>query len=175
MRLALKALFFTLLVPGTVTVLIPWLILGRPGVDAIPRLTPLRIFAVVVGSCGAGALLHCVRGFASYGKGTLAPVQPPELLVTRGLYRFNRNPMYLGVLAVLFAEFLFFERSGLVIYMAAMLACFHLFVVLYEEPRLTRQFGDRYRAYCRAVPRWGLSRRPFAHEKSSIDKRDTTP
>jgi protein-S-isoprenylcysteine O-methyltransferase Ste14 len=163
MRLALKALFFTLLMPGTVTVLIPWLILGRPGVDAIPDLTPLRIFAVVVGSCGAGVLLHCIWGFASYGKGTLAPVQPPELLVIRGLYRFNRNPMYLGVLTILFAEFLFFERSDLLIYMSVILTCFHLFVVLYEEPHLKRQFGKRYLAYCRSVPRWGLTRHPFAH------------
>jgi protein-S-isoprenylcysteine O-methyltransferase Ste14 len=38
---------------------------------------------------------------------------------------------------------------------------FHLFVVLYEEPALTPQFGESYRAYRRAVPRGGFTTRPF--------------
>jgi protein-S-isoprenylcysteine O-methyltransferase Ste14 len=149
--------------PGTVTVVIPWLILGRPAIEGTHEFTPLRILAVVVGSCGAGVSLYCILVFAYYGKGTLAPVQPPEVLVIRGMYKFNRNPMYLGVLTVLFAEFLFFERSDLFIYVSVIFICFHLFVVLYEEPHLSRQFGDQYLAYCRAVPRWGLARQPFAN------------
>jgi protein-S-isoprenylcysteine O-methyltransferase Ste14 len=41
------------------------------------------------------------------------------------------------------------------------LVLFHLFVVLYEEPTLTSQFGESYRVYRRAVPRWGFRTRPF--------------
>ncbi len=46
-------------------------------------------------------------------------------------------------------------------YALLVLILFHLFVVLYEEPVLESQFGESYRAYRRAVPRWGFTTRPF--------------
>jgi protein-S-isoprenylcysteine O-methyltransferase Ste14 len=156
-RLMVKAVLFTLLFPGVVTVLVPYLILGSPTIEAWPELSLARTLAAVVGMIGGVVLLQCIWGFAFYGKGTLAPISPPELLVTRGPYRYARNPMYLAVLSVLAAESLFFRNSALLMYAVITFFCFHLFVLLYEEPHLRNQFGQQYLDYCRRVPRWGFT------------------
>jgi len=53
-------------------------------------MSPIRV--------GAGVLLWCIRDFAVVGRCTLSPVAPPKHLVARGLYRYVRNPMYVGVI-----------------------------------------------------------------------------
>jgi protein-S-isoprenylcysteine O-methyltransferase Ste14 len=107
-QLIFKAIFFTLLMPGAVTIFVPFLILSGSPIEKWPALLALRVFAILVGVIAGGILLHCIWEFAFYGKGTLAPIHPPEGLVVRGLYRYTRNPMYLAVLVVLLTETLFF-------------------------------------------------------------------
>ena len=112
-------------------------------------------------------LLRCVWDFFATGKGTLAPIDPPRFLVVQGLYRFTRNPMYNGVVALILGEAGLFRSVALVEYALLVLVLFHLFVVLYEEPALESQFGEAYRAYRRAVPRWGFTTRPFQESTGS--------
>jgi protein-S-isoprenylcysteine O-methyltransferase Ste14 len=153
MTLLLKSIFFTVLFPGTVTAVVPYLILsgrlagasGRAGVWHWLGLAPIAI--------GAGILLRCVWDFAARGRGTLAPVDPPKELVVSGLYRYVRNPMYVGVLSVLLGEALFFRSNALLVYAAGFWTTTHLFVLLYEEPVLRRKFGESYQRYCRTVNR----------------------
>ncbi len=163
LQLIAKATFFTVLMPGTVTIVVPYGILGSPEISQ--ELLGFRIVACVVGFTGMGVLLHCIWGFASFGGGTLAPLDPPKTLVVRGLYKHTRNPMYLSVLTILLAESLFFQSQDLLLYAGIVFGCFHLFVHLYEEPRLRRQFAGKYLEYCRAVPRWGISLRSFDDRK----------
>lgn len=148
--LLLKNLLFTLLVPGTVGVYIPVTIARRP--------TPGSGLAVAGGLAVVflGALVYawCVWDFASFGRGTPAPVDAPKKLVVRGLYRYTRNPMYVGVLTVIVGWSLFFQDSRLVGYALVVGACFHLFIVLYEESHLLAEFGEEYAAYRSRVPRW---------------------
>jgi protein-S-isoprenylcysteine O-methyltransferase Ste14 len=148
--LFLRSLFFVVLLPGTVTILVPrWLLAGAHaawGVRAAVALAPI--------AAGAAILLRCVWDFARRGRGTLAPVDPPKQLVVSGLYRHVRNPMYVGVLAVLLGEALFFASVAVLVWAAIFFAVVHLFVVLYEEPSLERRFGDSYARYRRAVRRW---------------------
>lgn len=160
--LAFRAVLFTILLPGTTLVVIPYALLPRTGVVAVPPLSFLTIAASVLGMLGAGTLLYCIWGFAAHGRGTLAPIDRPKVLVVRGLYRCARNPMYLSVLAVMLSEALFFRSTALLIYAGLGFIAFHLFVTYAEEPQLRRRFGQAYDDYCQAVPRWGIASRPFS-------------
>jgi protein-S-isoprenylcysteine O-methyltransferase Ste14 len=152
MTLLLKSIFFTVLLPGTVTVVVPYFILtGRSEGEIGGVWHGLGLFPIVI---GAGILLRCIWEFAVLGRGTLAPVDPPKELVVRGLYRYVRNPMYVAVLSVLLGEALFFGSNALLIYAAGFFVTTHLFVLLYEEPVLRRKFGESYQRYCRTVNRW---------------------
>jgi protein-S-isoprenylcysteine O-methyltransferase Ste14 len=146
-----KTLLFTLIVPGTVVVLVPHWIRAAAG-DA-PASAWLRALAVIPALAGLAVYLWCARDFAR-AAGTPAPIDPPKELVARGLYRYSRNPMYVGVLAMVAAQALWFASGSLWLYAAALFAAFHSFVVLYEEPTLARSFGAAYRHYLETVPRW---------------------
>jgi protein-S-isoprenylcysteine O-methyltransferase Ste14 len=149
----LKTMLFTLIVPGTVTVLIPrWLLASFP-----PWPLPLGIFSfagLLLLLLGAAIYLWCAWDFTFSGKGTPAAFDPPKELVVKGLYRYVRNPMYLGILAVLLGEACWFAAGRLLVYALIVAVSFHLFVTLYEEPHLRKKFGATYRNYCAAVPRW---------------------
>jgi protein-S-isoprenylcysteine O-methyltransferase Ste14 len=159
--LAIRSILFLFLIPGTVTVYIPIQILRNTGHLVAPALSIGSVLAACVFLVGAAVLLRCVWDFFSAGRGTLAPFDPPRRLVARGLYRFTRNPMYNGVLLVLAAEAWLFRSVALFGYAVLMFTLFNLVVFLYEEPMLESQFGESYRAYRRAVPRWGFTIRPF--------------
>jgi protein-S-isoprenylcysteine O-methyltransferase Ste14 len=164
--LGLRSLLFLVLIPGTVAGYIPWRILGgRQRLD-LPPASFNSVPAGVLALLGMGVLLLCVWDFFQAGRGTLAPFDPPKRLVVRGLYRFTRNPMYNGVAALLLGETWFFQSSALFQYTLVILTMFHLMVVIYEEPALEWRFGESYRAYRAAVPRWGFTTRPFALDES---------
>lgn len=158
MLLLLKNLLFTVLIPGTVAVYVPVFLFSHAAVVVSPSM----IAAVLLLLLGTSVYLWCVWDFASFGRGTPAPVDPPKHLVVHGLYRYSRNPMYLGVVSVIFGWSLLFESLPLVIDGFAVAACFQLFVILYEEPHLKRVFGSSYEQYCARVGRWLSFRRNTA-------------
>lgn len=152
--LFLKNLAFTVLVPGTVAGLVPYAILASSS-RLVPRDTgALRYAGLALVLLGGALYLACVWGFAHVGRGTPAPIDPPRTLVVRGPHRFTRNPMYIAVSTVILGEALLFASGRLLAYGLAVLAGFHLFVVLYEEPTLRRLFGPAYETYCAEVRRW---------------------
>ncbi|NNG16224.1 MAG: hypothetical protein HKM89_07045 [Gemmatimonadales bacterium] len=111
--LFLKSVLFTLLIPGTVTVLLPYLIVGQAAATLdVPWKLPQYLGLVLV-VIGAAVLIWSIVDFAAHGRGTLAPVDPPKELVIRGPYRYVRNPMYVGVLTVLLGETIFFQSASL--------------------------------------------------------------
>ena len=151
---ALKSLIFIILVPGTVTVLVPYVLLNSFGDVLRISIGKFRYLGVIPVFLGVPILLWCIWDFTFTGKGTPAPIDPPKELVVRGLYRYTRNPMYVGVVFILFGETIFFASLLLFGYTLFMFLCFHIFVVGYEEPTLRRTFGSAYAAYCDSVPRW---------------------
>jgi protein-S-isoprenylcysteine O-methyltransferase Ste14 len=157
--LALRSLIFTILVPGTVAVLIPYLIVSRGGTSLVGPWTPLHFLSLVPMIAGAAILVLCIWDFAAKGRGTLAPIDPPRQLVVQGVYRYVRNPMYLGVLVLLLGQAAFFQSIALLQYTLVWFVIVNLMVVLYEEPSLRRRFGDSYERYTRSVHRW-LPTRP---------------
>jgi protein-S-isoprenylcysteine O-methyltransferase Ste14 len=147
--LFLRALISFLVLPGTFAGLIPaWIVSTDRG-----RGHGFMLGAVPFG-IGVAMLLWCVRDFYVSGKGTLAPWDPPKRLVMVGLYQFTRNPMYVGIALLLSGWSLLAASPLLAGYTVMMAIAFHLRVVLYEEPRLKKQFGEGWASYAAAVPRW---------------------
>ncbi len=62
--------------------------------------------------------------------------------------------MYLGVFCLIVSQAMRFYSRTILVYLAFVGACFHLFIFFYEEPHLRRVFREQYEDYCRAVRRW---------------------
>jgi protein-S-isoprenylcysteine O-methyltransferase Ste14 len=152
--LLLRSIFFTFLLPGTITVLIPYRLILARGTGPFSNNQPLRYLGLPLIMIGAAGLLWCIWEFFSEGRGTLAPIDPPRYLVVRGLYRYVRNPMYVSVVIVLLGEAIFFLSIAVLIETVIFIMLAHLFVKLYEEPALRRQFGESYERYSQTVERW---------------------
>ncbi len=148
---ALKSFLFLVLVASLGAGYIPYTLLSRePKVET--GLFAYLAFPIWI--LGGVMILWCFWSFTFQGRGTPAPIDPPKELVTTGLYRYVRNPIYLGVLTLIIGYFLWFKTIWMLGYaVVAFLGC-HLFVTLYEEPALKRKFGAAYENYCRSVPRW---------------------
>jgi protein-S-isoprenylcysteine O-methyltransferase Ste14 len=152
--LVVRTLTFAVVVPGTVAVAVP-LLLVAPNLElATYELEPLAFAGIVPIVPGVAIVAWCASDFVLAGRGTPLPLDPPKALVSRGLYRVVRNPMYVGVALVLAGEALLMESLSLWLYTALVWVGFHSFVVLYEEPSLKRRFGPAYEEYREAVPRW---------------------
>lgn len=150
MTLLLKNLLFTVLIPGTAAVYVPLLIArGHSPASGWAVALALAAFAV-----GGAIYAWCVWDFATFGRGTPLPLDAPKKLVVHGLYRYTRNPMYVGVLTVISGWVLLFQTGALVGYLLLVGTGFHLVVVLYEERRLHEIFGNEYDAYRNRVGRW---------------------
>lgn len=145
----LRALLAFLALPGIVAFAIPvyWLV----STSRTELVQPLGLLPLLLGCTG---LLWCVRDFYVFGKGTLAPWSPPQHLVTAGLYRYSRNPMYVSVLLILLGWAVSFRVRGLYGYTIFVGIAFHLRVVLGEEPWLARTHGADWDDYVRRVRRW---------------------
>jgi protein-S-isoprenylcysteine O-methyltransferase Ste14 len=149
---ALKSLFFLLLVPGLLLGYFPYLIAA-----ADIELFDTGAFAYLafpVWLVGEIAMLWCFWNFTVNGRGTPAPIDPPKELVTVGLYRFVRNPMYVAGIIVLFGWVFWSPSLPLIIAPMFFFLAAHLFVTFYEEPTLKKKFGAAYEEYHRRVPRW---------------------
>jgi len=155
----LKTLLFTIIAPGTVTVLLPYLLLSSRRAAETPTLGALRLLGFAPLLIGLSIYLWCAYDFAAKGHGTPAPVDPPKQLVRSGLYRFTRNPMYVGIILILLGEAIFFAGAALFFYAATVFIGFNGFILFYEEPTLRRLFGESYLRYCSEVPRWMLKQK----------------
>ena len=146
-----KTFLFLILAPGMVAGFIPlaWLRSG-PHIE----MGVVSYLALAPWAAGGLTLLWCFWDFAQKGRGTPAPIDPPKELVVSGLYRYVRNPMYVGIFLIVIGHFLWFGYWNLLAYALFLLILFHLFVTLYEEPNLRNRFGPAYAEYLGAVPRW---------------------
>jgi protein-S-isoprenylcysteine O-methyltransferase Ste14 len=120
-----RTLLFTLLVPGTVTVLLPLQLYNRS--RAVPdALGWFRQFGWIPIAAGIMLYLWSTAEFLLRGKGTPAPwfTRPlrfligrePQVLVQGSIYRYTRNPMYVGVIAIVLGEALLLASPDLLWY-----------------------------------------------------------
>jgi protein-S-isoprenylcysteine O-methyltransferase Ste14 len=154
----LRSLLWTLLLPGVVAGYVPWRFFGL-GTVALDPARPAHWAGLLGMALGVTLLAACIVEFARSGKGTLAPPDAPRTLVVQGLYRYVRNPMYLSVTLILLGEALLAWSAPLLVYWALWFVGVNVFVLWYEEPTLSRRFGEDYRRYCARIHRW-LPRAP---------------
>jgi len=127
-------------------------ILSPRDIPVIPTLLRV-IFGVGLGSVGFAFLMLAHERFKRID--THVPTNlPATTLVVQGVYRYSRNPMYLGGSA-------FFIGMGLALGSLWMLAAYiplwlylALYVIPQEEAYMTRRFGESFQTYCSQVRRW---------------------
>jgi protein-S-isoprenylcysteine O-methyltransferase Ste14 len=154
MFVLVRAVTYAALFIGLVLIYVPARLLSWSGIVRPAAIEAQQVAGMVIGAAGAAVALWCIFTFASVGRGTPAPFDPPRRLVIRGPYRFVRNPMYIGAGFALASAALFYESWPLLGYTGLFFLATHVFVVGYEEPTLRRTFGPEYEAYCRQVRRW---------------------
>lgn len=148
---SIGSFLFLLLAPGTVAGVVPYWLTGWR-LTAAPW--PLRALGAALITLGVVLLVSCFARFAWVGRGTPAPIAPPERLVVSGAYAHVRNPMYVALVALILGQAALLPDLRLVGYAAAVWLTTHLFVLAYEEPTLRRSFPQDYAAFFAAVPRW---------------------
>lgn len=151
--LAARSLLWTVLFPGFFAGYVPWRYFGLSGLR-LDFGDPIQLLGLLLVAAGVALLATCIWEFARSGRGTLAPLDPPTVLVVRGLYRYVRNPMYLSVTAIVLGEVLLTQSRALFVYWAVWFLAANLFVLGYEEPALRQRFGASYDDYARRVGRW---------------------
>ncbi len=158
----LRGIIFTILVPGTVAGYIPWLLMRNNEPDL--RLIFFHWFGVIVMIAGIIIYLWTAASFLLRGRGTPAIWftkairfligEEPVKLVSSGLYKYSRNPMYAGVITTVIGEGIFFQHAHVLWYALFLVVFFNLVVIFIEEPHLERKFGGQYKEYKKKTRRW---------------------
>lgn len=161
MRKVMVTVIATIVVPGVAAILVPYLLLVGTGGSlpaSIGVLEALASFGMILGS---GMVLWVSYAFVRFGEGTPVPLDPPDRFVVQGLFRYVRNPMYVGALLIILSESILFRSLWMLLYAFGLWLALHTFLLLFEEPQLKERFGESYLAYQRSTPRW-LPRLPRA-------------
>jgi protein-S-isoprenylcysteine O-methyltransferase Ste14 len=150
-----------ILLPGVVTVVFPAVVLWLTGPDTFglwQSFPATRVALPIIGGAllclGLVLAISTIRLFMTVGQGTLAPWNPPERLVVKGIYRHVRNPMISGMCFVLFGEAVLAASLPLLGWFALAVIVNAVYIPLAEEPGLVQRFGDDYLSYKQNVPRW---------------------
>ena len=138
---------------GILAVLMWFVARHTPGVSLAPE---LRLTALIV-MLTAGAVIG-IAGVWSFRKArtTVNPWRPhasSELVVT-GIYRWTRNPMYLGLLLALLGWGLYLASAFAVMLALVFVPYENRFQIQPEERALERTYGDAFARYCERVRRW---------------------
>ena len=149
---ALKTILYMGSLHGFFTFYIPYLL-----VKTDVRYFNIRLFSyltVPLWAIGTLIIVWCSIDMVQKGRGTPAHIDPPKKLIINGLYRYVRNPIYLGALLVQLGYILWSGSRLMIVYFLLFILAYQILIVLIEEPILRHMFGEEYQAYCRNVPRW---------------------
>src|SRR6185436_6793338 len=118
-------------VPGTVTLVVPYLLLSSRANNFDFQFSYLRLLGLLPIVAGVVLYAWCPWDFTFIGKGTQAPFDPAKELVVNGPYRYVRNPMYLFVGLALTGEAIVFKSMRIAIFAVAALVFLHVWVLVY--------------------------------------------
>jgi protein-S-isoprenylcysteine O-methyltransferase Ste14 len=154
----------TIMIPGLLIITLPR---TQPGWAANQPLRSLMIVSgLILVAVGLLLVYQTVRLFSRVGDGTLAPWDPPRQLVVRGIYHHVRNPMISGVMAILAGESLILSSLPVAVWWLFFVIGNMVYIPLLEEPALRRRFGEDYRRYAQAVPRWVPRLQPYEPDEA---------
>lgn len=138
-----------------------WLLLGLAAIFVChkyfpgPRFTSLtaQVFGVLWIVIGLGLLLFANGRFSRAGTGVI-PFRNVSALVTDGIYRYTRNPMYLGMVAILLGGAIAVGASTALVIAPLFAVIVEWRFIRPEEAMLRGLFSQEYVAYCSRVRRW---------------------
>lgn len=156
----LKHLRDIILLPFTVTFIIPYLLLNSTD-QFIPHYISIKIVGWLIAVAGSALFVYTVFLFKTIGQGTLAPWSPTQKLIVEGPYRYCRNPMISGVFFMLLGESLMLYSIYILAWTVLFFIINTFYFILIEEPGLMQRFGGDYLRYKKHVPRWLPKVRPY--------------
>jgi protein-S-isoprenylcysteine O-methyltransferase Ste14 len=110
----------------------------------------LGVASVIAGAAIGGATIAQLKRAGTNPN----PAKPSTALVTGGVFRFSRNPAYFGATSIYMGVAIYARSLPAFVLLPIVLALLDRLVVAREEAYLERRFGDAYRSYRAAVPRW---------------------
>lgn len=138
-----------------------WLVFGLVGIFLLDEYFPLRRFTGTVGWIAGGAsivvglvLLINAGGLFKKAGTELVPFKEVTALVTGGVFRFTRNPMYLGMTLVLVGTALTVGAMSALLIPPVFMVIIQLRFIQPEEVMMRELFGEEFELYCQSVRRW---------------------
>lgn len=165
--LSFKTTMATIFVPGTACILVPCFILRTSNASLSPTIGFWQIVGFLIIAWGIFMIVWVSTAFVRKGHGTPVPIDPPTRLIAQGLYRYVRNPMYVGAVLTVLGEAIYFRSGWLLLYAVVLWATLHTALIVFEEPQLRQRFDVEYEQYLKAVPRW-IPRFPPRNNSSNL-------
>jgi protein-S-isoprenylcysteine O-methyltransferase Ste14 len=143
---ASRNLFVTLILPAVLVLAVPYFLVGGrldflgSMSDSWVRMLGLPIFALGVATVLAGA----------YSAATSAGAAGQAA----GLYRYTRNPILLGMLIAVAAQYLLYDWPAIIAYLVVLFVAADCLIRFVVEPRLIERHGGVYQDYMDSLPRW---------------------
>nr|WP_321455146.1 isoprenylcysteine carboxylmethyltransferase family protein [uncultured Cohaesibacter sp.] len=152
-RLAIPPLIFVLC--GGSALALEWFFfrsVGPLSALGIPVMA-LVILGFLVGWAGFAFMGWGFFKFKAVGTTTTLKDSASEL-VSNGAFRYSRNPMYVGFVALLLGGAIMFDSVPFIVATVIMFVYLDHYIIVREERYLSEEFGESYRAYCQSVRRW---------------------
>jgi len=124
---------------------------GVPVIAIVP--SPLNWLGVVPLVAGVVMVLWSASAFSRAGT-AIRPFQESSDLVTHGLYRYSRNPIYLGMVISLLGLAAILGSATPVLVIPFFIWIIQSRFIVFEERGLERTFGERFTEYRMRVRRW---------------------
>ena len=141
--------------PPIVTLIFGLSIYFSRGIFQVVEIKYSFYFGILLLVLGFVILISAVRLFRK-DKTTVNPLSPEQAtkLVTDGIFKYSRNPMYLGMALVLGSIAVFFNLIGGIILIALFCAYITKFQIFPEEKAMRDLFPDDFDKYTKATRRW---------------------
>lgn len=114
---------------------------------------PSQFVGIFVAVAGLVLIAICLGLFRRF-RTRPEPWEPDQVLIRTGIYRFSRNPMYLGMALLCVGIAMFFESLAAFLFLAIVLVVIDRYVIAREEAYLAQRFGAEYGKYRSEVRRW---------------------